>query len=154
MKSDENNHSESRANNNGWRRYDADMKFYDKLLSDVMDDAATFGVSNGQLGRLELGVEEVVTNIINYAYDEPGYIWVKTSVNGNFFRLDFVDHGKYFDPLAKDRRPTKGIPTIMQAPGGYGIFLVKKNFSSVTYNYEDLFGKMANHLSMELAMSC
>ena len=37
--------------------------------------------------------------------------------------------------------------------GGYGIFLVKKNFSFVGYEYEELFGKMANHLTMELPLS-
>ena len=89
-------------------------------------------------------------NIISYAYDDPGFVWVKTSSEGDCFRIEFADHGRPFDPLAKDRRPGDDIPKEEWEPGGYGIFLVKQNFKSVEYKYEELFGKMANHLSMLL----
>ena len=55
-------------------------------------------------------------------------------------------------PLAEDMRHTDGVPTEEQAEGGYGIFLVKQFFSSVTYRYEEMFGEMANHLTMELLL--
>ena len=100
--------------------------------------------------RLELGFEEVLVNIISYAYDDPGYVWLKTSEEGDCFRIEFADHGKPFDPLEKDCRPPDDLPLEKRKPGGYGIFLVKKNFKSVEYKYEELFGKMANHLSLLL----
>ncbi|MBR4907413.1 MAG: hypothetical protein IKZ43_00110, partial [Acidaminococcaceae bacterium] len=59
-------------------------------------------------------------------------------------------HGKPFDPLDKDRRPAEEIPLEEREPGGYGIFLVKKNYKSVEYKHEELFGQMANHLTMLL----
>ena len=101
--------------------------------------------------RLELGFEEILVNIISYAYDYPGFVWVKTAEEGDCFRIEFADHGKPFDPLIKDHRPLKDIPLDEKEPGGYGIFLVKKNFKLVEYRYEKLFGQInsvAEHSEM------
>ena len=134
----------------GWKRYDADMKWYERIRDDVMAAAEEAGLSLRQQLKLELGFEEILVNIISYAYDDPGYVWVKTAGEGNCFRIEFADHGKPFDPLEKDRRPSEEIPLEEREPGGYGIFLVKKNFKSVEYKHEELFGQMANHLSLLL----
>lgn len=133
-----------------WKRYDAQMPFYEHIRDEVMAIAGKAGLSPRQQIKLELGFEEILVNIISYAYDDPGYVWVKATREGDAFRLEFVDHGKAFDPLEKDRRPVENVPLEERKPGGYGIFLVKKNFTLVKYNYEEMFGKMANHLIMEL----
>ena len=133
-----------------WKRYDADMKWYEHIREDVLAAAEQAGVSFRQPLKLELGFEEILVNIISYAYDDPGFVWVKTSEDGNCFRIEFADHGKPFDPLAKDCRPPDDIPLEKREPGGYGIFLVKKNFRLVEYRYEEMFGQMANHLSLLL----
>ena len=134
----------------GWKRYDADMKWYERIRDDVMAAAEEAGVSLRQQLKLELGFEEILVNIISYAYDDPGYVWVKTTEDNNNFRIEFADHGKPFDPLEKDRRPAEDTPLEDREPGGYGIFLVKKNFKSVEYKYEEMFGHMANHMSLLL----
>ncbi len=139
-------------NNEGWRCYDAQRASYDQIRDDVIEDADEAGMSPRQQIKLELGLEEMVVNIISYAYEDSGPVWVKAAPEGGLFRLELVDHGKCFDPLAKDRRHTDGIPTADQEEGGYGIFLVKKNFSFVGYQYENMFGAMANHLTMELPL--
>ncbi len=133
-----------------WKRYAADMKWYEHIREDVLSAAENGGVSPRQLLRLELGFEEILVNIISYAYEVPGFVWVKVSDEGECFRLEFADHGKPFDPLAKDRRPREDVPLEERDPGGYGIFLVKKNFKLVEYRYEELFGHMANHISLVL----
>ena len=138
------------AMSGNWQRYDADMKWYERIREDVLAAAEEAGVSPRQLLRLELGFEEILVNIISYAYDYPGFVWVKTADEGDCFRIEFADHGKPFDPLEKDCRPPDGIPLDKREPGGYGIFLVKKNFKLVEYRYEELLGQMANHLSMLL----
>ncbi len=136
--------------NGSWQRYDADMKWYEHIREDVLAAAEQAGVSFRQQLKLELGFEEILVNIISYAYDDPGFVWVKTSEDGICFRIEFADHGKPFDPLAKDCRPPDDIPLEKREPGGYGIFLVKKNFRLVEYRYEEMFGQMANHLSLLL----
>ena len=134
----------------GWKRYDADIKWYEHIREDILNAAEQAGVTLRQQLRLELGFEEILVNIISYAYDDPGFVWVKTGSEGDCFRIEIADHGKPFDPLAEDHRPEKDIPMEKREPGGYGIFLVKQNFKSVEYKYEELFGKMANHMSMLL----
>ena len=101
---------------------------------------------------LELGIEEIAVNIIRYAYKDPGYMFVRTDSDGGNFRLEFVDHGFHFDSLAQKMKHGE-VPTDDQDEGGYGIFLVKKNFSSVVYRHEEMFDAMANHLIMELPLS-
>ena len=138
------------AKSGSWQRYDADMKWYEHIREDVLAAAEEAGVSPRQQLRLELGFEEILVNIISYAYDYPGFVWVKTTEEGDCFRIEFADHGKPFDPLVKDRRPLEEIPLEEREPGGYGIFLVKKNFKLAEYKYEEMFGQMANHLSLLL----
>lgn len=136
--------------NGNWRRYDTDMKWYGHIRDDVLAVAEQAGVSPQQLLRLELGLEEILVNIFSYAYDGVGFVWIRMSEEDDFFRIEFADHGKPFDPLAKDSCPSEDIPFDKREPGGYGIFLVKKSFKSVKYKYEELFGQMANHLSLLL----
>ena len=136
-----------------WRRYDAEKEVYDRIRDSIIEDAEAKGMTPRQQIKLELGLEEMLVNIISYAYDTTGYVWVRTSVKGDCFVLELVDHGVHFDPLEKDRRHSDGVPDIDQEEGGYGIFLVKKNFSFVGYEYEEMFGKMANHLTMELPLA-
>lgn len=136
----------------GWRQYNADMSEYEQLRDDVLEAAEEAGLSAKHLNTLELGVEEIAVNIISYAYENGGPLWVRASMDDHLFRLEFVDHGKLFNPLAEDMRPTDGVPTVEQDEGGYGIFLVKQFFASVCYKSEEMFGKMSNHLTMELAV--
>ena len=138
------------AKNGSWQRDEVNMKWYEDNREDVLDAAEEAGVSPRQQLKLELGFEEILVNIISYAYDDPGFVWVKTEEESDCFRIEFADHGKPFDPLEKDYRPLEDIPLDERKPGGYGIFLVKKNFKLAEYKYEKLFGQMANHLSLLL----
>ena len=62
------------AKNGSWKRFDAEMKWYERIRDEVMAAAEEAGVSMRQQLRLELGFEEVLVNIISYAYDDPGYV--------------------------------------------------------------------------------
>ena len=78
------------AKNGSWKRFDAEMKWYERIRDEVMAAAEEAGVSMRQQLRLELGFEEVLVNIISYAYDDPGYVWLKTSEEGDCFRIEFA----------------------------------------------------------------
>lgn len=134
-----------------WRRYVAAFEFYEQIKDGILKDAEDAGMSQKQMFRLELGVEEIAANIIRYAYKDTGYIFVHTEADGERFRLEFADHGAPFNPLEQKMKHGK-VPTDEQEEGGYGIFLVKKNFSSIVYRHEELFGNTANHLIMELPL--
>ncbi len=136
-----------------WKRYDASMESYDEIRDDIMNNARAVNMAPEQLLKLELGIEEIISNIISYTYDDGGYLWIKTSASKAYFQLDIADHGKPFNPLARDMRPTEGVPSTDQEEGGYGIFLVKKLFFGLEYRHEILFEKPANHFTMKLLLA-
>lgn len=90
------------------------------------------------LGRLDLVVEEVVMNVINYAYPdgEVGSIEVGYAIEGpGKLSVQVCDSGREFDPLAKDP-PDLHLGLADRPIGGLGIFLVKQIARSITYGRE------------------
>ena len=139
--------------NDGWQSYPASNDVYSRIRDDILTAAEELGMTPRQQLRLELGVEEILQNIISYAYEDGGPVWIRTSAEQGMFRVEIVDCGKAFNPLAKDMRPSTGVPTIDQEEGGYGIFLVKNFFPFLDYNRENFAGKSANHLTMGLELA-
>ena len=50
--------------------------------------------------------------------------------------IQFLDHGKPFDPLAKEDADTSG-EALEEREGGLGILMVKKSMDDVRYDYEN-----------------
>ncbi|MBQ1419187.1 MAG: ATP-binding protein [Firmicutes bacterium] len=93
---------------------------------------------NTQL-QLRLAVEEVFVNIASYAYDPAiGPAEVRCEVLDDPLRvvIQFLDHGKPFDPLAKEDADTSE-EALMERIGGLGILLVKETMDEVSYSYEE-----------------
>ena len=93
---------------------------------------------NTQL-QLRLAVEEVFVNIASYAYDPSiGPAEVRCDVLDDPLRvvIQFLDHGKPFDPLAKEDADTSE-EALMDRIGGLGILLVKETMDEVSYSYEE-----------------
>ena len=135
-----------------WREDPATMEMYDAMRDDIMKDAQAAGVSETGEIKLELGIEEMLVNIIKYAYDDPGFVWIRTEKEGEFFRIDFADRGRRFNPLAGNGRGAYDNDDEDCEEGGLGIFLVRKNFDRMEYAYGDFRGKEANILSLWLKM--
>ena len=87
-----------------------------------------------------------------YAYDAPGFVWIRTEKEGEFFRIDFADTGRRFNPLEENVRGAYDDDEEDCEEGGLGIFLVRKNFDKIKYTYEDFRGKDANILSLWMKM--
>lgn len=92
---------------------------------------------DGLLFKIRLSVEEMVENVVNYAYGEDsGYMEVSTSVNADgILSISLRDSGKKFNPLEKDDPDTTSSAEDRQI-GGLGIFLCKQMMDSVEYKYE------------------
>ncbi len=93
---------------------------------------------NTQL-QLRLAVEEVFVNIASYAYDPAiGPAEVRCEVLDDPLRvvIQFLDHGKPFDPLAREDADTSE-EALMERIGGLGILLVKETMDEVSYSYEE-----------------
>ena len=92
-----------------------------------------------QLGKplpkqIKLAVEEVVVNIMEYAYmpDTKGIVKVEALANDKLLRFILTDSGRPFDPTSISRADTT--LTVEDRPiGGLGILLVRNLMDSINY---------------------
>lgn len=82
---------------------------------------------------LQLVVEEIFVNIVNYSNAE--YIVVNVE-SDNHLTIEFIDNGIQFDPTLKEDPETP--KTLDEAQvGGLGILLAKNYADEITYTYEN-----------------
>lgn len=88
-----------------------------------------------------LVIEEIVVNIVNYAYPEGAAgsldigISSETEGDATIVTITFCDHGIPFDPLAKEA-PDTTLSLKDRPIGGLGILLVKKMMDDVAYSFD------------------
>ena len=134
---------------NDWKKFRAEEKEYANIRDYIMARAEEAGINERDRLRLELGVEEVVINVIHYAYEDGGDLYVRTSIDDGKFTIELVDHGIPFNPLEKhDERAVDTSDIEDRKLGGFGIEFMRKKFSKVEYSDEPFMGKRANRLSM------
>jgi len=87
--------------------------------------------------QLEVAIDEIVSNIANYAYGvNSGDVKVEVEMLGDFVRLTFIDSGKPFNPLEM-KEPDVTETAMDDSVGGLGIFIVKKTMDEMSYRYEN-----------------
>ncbi len=116
----------------------ADMASFAALREFIMDAAKAAKLSGQQLWKLELVFEEVVVNVIRYAYpaEAPDTVCVGYAATGNHFAVQVRDSGKPFDPLAGDD-PDLTLGIAERRVGGLGRFLTRQLASHAEYVRED-----------------
>ena len=85
---------------------------------------------------LHLAIEELVVNIVDYAYPdgENDYLDVDILRGEDNITLCFRDGGIPFNPLKKDK-PDISLPINLRRIGGLGIYFVRKAMDAVEYEY-------------------
>ena len=91
------------------------------------------------LAQINIAVDELYSNIVNYAYKESGApgeaIVAVESAGENSARVIFEDGGVPYNPLAKPD-PDTSLSAEERKIGGLGIFIVKKTMDAMDYKYE------------------
>ena len=84
--------------------------------------------------NLNLVMEEMVSNIIFYAYPQGTDAFIELSAESDSHELTFVlsDQGREFDPTLKEDTDMDVNPAEREL-GGMGIFIVKNIMNQVTY---------------------
>lgn len=87
---------------------------------------------------LNLSLEEVLTNIINYGYDdsEEHVIHVSLNLNQGQVYIEVEDDGKPFNPLEAEP-PDIHKPLDERPIGGLGIHLMKHHMDALEYKRKD-----------------
>ncbi len=105
----------------------------------ILNQAKVMSASPQILLKLELVLEEVLLNIMNYAYpnETPGIITLGFRVSGeNMIVIRIIDEGKAFDPSAKPD-PDTSLAVEDRKIGGLGILLVRQMSEAVSYERKD-----------------
>jgi serine/threonine-protein kinase RsbW len=89
------------------------------------------------LYAVNLAVDELVSNVILYAFDNPmdQEVVVKLEVTDGFVCASIGDQGRAFDPL-KCAAPDLNAPLEQREVGGLGIHLVRSLMDDVEYRRE------------------
>jgi len=121
-----------------WLTQPADMASFMVLREFIMDAAKAAALSEEQLWKLELVFEEVVVNVIRYAYpaEAPDTVSVGYAAHENHFAVQVRDSGKPFDPLA-GADPDLALGIAERRVGGLGRFLTRQLASHAEYARQD-----------------
>ncbi|NLL84037.1 MAG: SpoIIE family protein phosphatase [Lentisphaerae bacterium] len=87
---------------------------------------------------IRLAFEEILTNIVKYAYDEPGGHTITACLRLDTpATLTFIDDGHPFDPLTDAPAPTLKGEVAERPIGGLGLHLIQSMGMTLTYQYKD-----------------
>jgi len=113
-----------------------------KDLAALMAGASAFlesqSLPEAAVYKANLVLEEVLTNIVKYAFEDASEheISVLLAVNDEELTIRFVDDGREFDPLAVPAPVMK--ESIQEVTvGGLGVYLVRKSVNSIEYRREE-----------------
>lgn len=111
-----------------FENFDAFMEFVQKVTQKSGFDEST-------QKKILLACEEIILNIIKYAYPEKDgeiALVVRKTSEKDGFAIEISDWGIPFDPL-KAKEPDIHAPLQERAIGGLGIFLTRKIMDKVEY---------------------
>jgi len=116
----------------------AKLENLEPMLSCIEAAAEKLGFDHKKINQVRLAAEEILVNIINYAYPgEEGKIEVNCRQReGKALEIEIADWGFAFDPLAM-ATPDITLPLEKRGIGGLGVFLVRKLMDEVTYKRQD-----------------
>ncbi len=116
------------------KTFAASMDTIPDIVGFVSETASAMGVHPKRVMHLELAVEEAAVNICSYAYEiPPGEVTIRISRETEVVRIELVDAGVPFDPLAADA-PDIRSELENREVGGLGIFLIRRMLDEVHYS--------------------
>ena len=95
----------------------------------------SFNVPYKETMRIHVALDEIVSNIVNYAYEDEGTFSLSLDVEENVVTMEVRDHGFPYNPLLADE-PDITAPLEERKIGGYGIFIVRQIMDDVQYARE------------------
>lgn len=103
-----------------------------------MDEADALGFDKKNKFHIRLSAEEILVNIINYAYPKnTGDIRITLNPKEKeSLEIEIVDWGFAFDPLSRED-PKICVPLEEREIGGLGIFLTRKVMDDVRYRRDN-----------------
>jgi len=113
------------------------------VVSDFIDNTLIhFQAEADSIFKIQLAVDEVCTNIINYAYQGViGSIKIQLELTGDDIIITIKDKGKRFDPTSVPP-PDVNSDLEQRKIGGLGVHFVKKLMDSISYSFDPREGNI------------
>ena len=111
-------------------------------LAQVQDQLEQFAtahkIPDRKLHDVQLALEEHLTNLLHYGYDDHGehQIQIRLRLAEAELRLEVADDGRSFNPLTHPA-PDLSLPLAERPIGGLGIHMIRKSLDGVEYRRED-----------------
>lgn len=95
---------------------------------------AEHGVPDKSLFQLQVALDEIVSNVIKYAWPEGGAhdIEIGITARDNGVEVEIIDDGRMFDPRDAPKRD-KPLPGQRPQPGGVGVQITKQLVDRIGY---------------------
>ncbi len=108
---------------------------FEKFMDFIETNLTSEGVANNKITEILTASEEIIINVINYAYpDKKGPLEITIENKTNCNSITFTDHGNKFNPLEKPD-PDITLSLDEREIGGLGILMVKKLMDEVYYEF-------------------
>ncbi len=108
-----------------------------RIQDQLEEFASQHACAGPPLHQVQLSLEEHLTNIIRYAYDDPSEhrISVLLEFGDGQLRIEVSDDGRPFNPLTFPE-PNLSLPIEKRPIGGLGIHMLRKSMDQVEYRRE------------------
>ena len=101
--------------------------------------------SSDILYRVDLVMDELVVNIMDYGYDDSDHeIDITFTSEEDAVTIEITDEGRSFDPLNDTPEPDLTSPIEERRVGGLGVYLARTMMDELVYRRED----NRNHLTL------
>jgi anti-sigma regulatory factor (Ser/Thr protein kinase) len=108
-----------------------------RVLDEIDARLAELPVSAKRKYAVRLALDELVSNILQYAYDDTAIHPIRIRLEtGDPFFLEIEDDGKPFDPLADAPPPVLDGPVEDRPIGGLGLHILKEMGMKLNYRRE------------------
>lgn len=99
--------------------------------------ASDFGLSAELVFEINLALDELLTNVISYAFEDDGEHVIRLTIEREDDDLVFtlIDDGAPFDPLSSEKPDTEGSLEERKI-GGLGLYFVRKKMDAFSYRRE------------------
>ncbi len=110
------------------------------------------GIPEAVQDKIQMAIDELLSNVIGYAYDDEEVHTIDIAVTLLPDRLELVvsDDGQPFDPFAVPPADT-GLPVTERIPGGLGIHLLHRIFDQTEYRRQGAHNLVSVQIRLDRA---
>lgn len=114
----------------------SDKSNFTRLMSFIEQNLLPLNLDSASFNQTLTACEEVIVNIINYAYNnDKGMIKIIVKSTNRELEIEFIDEGVKYNPLEKEETDVSK-PLEEREIGGLGILMVKKMMDGIKYEHD------------------